>query len=116
MAKVKFGVPFGGSKNWNDCIVKPEQNCTSPKPSSWSESEIKTVVTANFKNNNDPEVMNYLTRRVFPGPIMNAMLADMESRRVRSSVTAADFLARQGDVWKSWVSTATAAKISKSIQ
>ena len=116
MVMMDFGVPFGGSENWHGCIVKPEQNCADPTPSSWPESEVKTVVTAKFKKNSGPEVMNYLARRIIPGPVMDAMLADMETKQIKSSDTAADFLAVRGDVWKSWVSAAAAVKIKASVQ
>ncbi|PLX44066.1 MAG: ABC transporter substrate-binding protein, partial [Hyphomicrobiales bacterium] len=48
MVKLPFGVPFAGSDNWDGCIVKAEQDCADPKPSSWTKSEVRTVVTDRF--------------------------------------------------------------------
>ena len=49
MKLVPFGVPFAGAENWDGCIAKAEQDCDDPKPSAWTESEVHTVVTDNFK-------------------------------------------------------------------
>ena len=44
MVKLDFGVPFVGRKAWDDCIAKSEQECADPQPSSWTESEVFTVI------------------------------------------------------------------------
>ena len=56
IVKLDFGVPFAGSENWDGCIVKPEQVCADPQPSSWTQSEVKTVVTTNLLENGGDEV------------------------------------------------------------
>ena len=71
-----FGVPFGGKDNWDGCIVKPEQECAAPKPSAWTKSEVHTVITDDFKNRAG-DAMNYFSKRIFPGPVMNGMLVFM---------------------------------------
>lgn len=115
MIKLDYGVPFGGSENWDDCIVKAIADCVDPKPSSWKESEVATVVTAHFKESAGPAVMKYLKKRVFPGPVMNALLADMQDKQINSSDMAAEFLSAHADVWSAWVSKAVAKKIKASI-
>ena len=111
MVKLDFGVPFAGSENWDGCIVKPEQDCADPQPSSWTESEVHTVVTTDFAKNAGSEVMEYLKNRVFPGDIMNDMLVHMDENQAEGADAAAEFLRLHGDVWKSWVSSDAAMKV-----
>jgi len=47
MVPVDMG-EWGGPENWDGWIVKPEQECANPKPSSWTHSEVHTVVTIEF--------------------------------------------------------------------
>ena len=75
MVPVDMG-EWGGSDNWDGCIVKAEQDCADPKPSSWTQSEVHTVITADFAGRGGPAV-DYLKSRIFPGPIMNGMLVWM---------------------------------------
>ena len=49
LTMLDFGVDFAGKENWDGCIVKPEQECTNPKPSAWTKSEVHTVITDSFK-------------------------------------------------------------------
>ena len=115
MFKLDFGVPFAGSENWDGCIVKAEQDCANPKPSSWTVSEVQSVVTTKFKDTTGEEVMNYLENRVYPGDIMNGMLVYMADNQAEGKDAAVEFLIAHGDVWKSWVSAEVADKIEKSI-
>ncbi|NKB61815.1 MAG: ABC transporter substrate-binding protein [Gammaproteobacteria bacterium] len=116
MVKLDFGVPFAGRDNWDNCIVKPEQECADPKPTSWTESEVHTVVTDDFKNNAGPEVMDYFGKRVSPGDIMGGMLVFMAENQAGGEDAAIEFLATQGGVWEPWVSADVAAKVKTAIQ
>jgi glycine betaine/proline transport system substrate-binding protein len=111
MMKVPFGVPFAGSDNWDGCIVKPEQECADPQPSSWTKSEVHTVVTADFAANAGDDVMAYFKSRVFPGDVMNGMLVYMDENQADGADAAAEFLKMHGDVWKPWVPAEVAAKV-----
>ena len=111
MVKLDFGVPFGGSENWDGCIVKPEQECADPQPSSWTKSEVHTVVTDAFAKNAGAEVMDYLKNRVFPGDVMNGMLVYMDENQADGADGAVEFLRAHPDVWKAWVPEEAAMKI-----
>jgi len=111
---IPFGVPFGGAENWNGCIVKPEQECADPQPSSWTESEVHTVITADFKKRGGVAV-EYLEKRIFPGDVMNGMLVFMADEQAGGADAAIEFLRNNGDLWKSWVSADAAAKISAAL-
>ena len=112
MVKLDFGVPFAGSENWDGCIVKPEQECADPQPSSWTKSEVHTVVTADFAANAGDDVMAYFRSRVFPGDVMNGMLVYMDENQADGADAAAEFLKMHGDVWKPWVPAEVAAKVT----
>ena len=109
-----FGVPFGGSENWDGCIVKAEQDCADPKPSSWTQSEVHTVITDNIKKKGGIAV-EYLSQRIFPGPVMNAMLVYMADEQAGGEDAAIEFLMTQPEIWKSWVSGEAAAKIEAAL-
>ncbi len=115
MVKLPFGVPFAGAENWDGCVVKAEQDCADPKPSAWTQSEVHTVVTDDFKKNGGPEVMEYLSKRVFPGPVMNNMLVYMGDEQAGGEDAAIEFLLQHGDLWKSWVSADVAEKVQASL-
>ena len=110
MVKVPFGVPFAGSDNWDGCIVKPEQECANPKPSSWTKSVVNTVITAKLKNSSS-EAAGYLKARVFPGSVMNAMLVYMQKNQADGADAAAAFIKNHKDVWSKWVPAGVASKI-----
>ncbi len=116
MVKVPFGVEFAGTENWDGCIAKPEQECEDPKPSAWTQSEVHTVVTDDFKNKAGEEVMAYLGNRIFPGQVMNDMLVYMGDNQAAGSDAAIEFLATQGSVWESWVSAEVAEKVKAAIK
>ena len=114
MVKVPFGVPFAGSENWDGCMVKPEDECAEPKPSAWTRSEVHTVVTERFKNNGGV-ALDYLRARVFPGDVMNGMLAYMEEHQATGEDAALEFLRKHESIWTKWVSADAAANVKSSL-
>jgi len=114
MQLVDFGVPFAGAENWDGCIVKPEQECADPQPTSWTKSEVHTVITDDFAKSGGVAV-DYLKKRIFPGPIMNAMLVYMADEQAGGADAAVEFLRLHGDLWKTWVSEDAAAKIEAAL-
>ena len=114
MKLVPFGVPFAGAENWDGCIAKAEQDCADPKPSAWTESEVHTVVTDNFKNKAGP-AMDYFANRVYPGSVMGSMLVFMEEEQADGVDAAAEFMSRHEDLWMKWVPADVAAKVKASL-
>ena len=113
MVPVDMG-SWGGSENWDGCIVKPEQDCAAPKPSSWTESEVHTVITADLADRAGPAV-DYLQKRVFPGPIMNGMLVYMADEQAGGADAAIEFLIQHEGIWSDWVSAEAKAKIKAAL-
>ncbi len=114
MQMMDFGVPFAGSENWDGCIAKAEQDCADPKPSSWTQSEVHTVVTTNFKEQAS-DAMDYFAKRIFPGPVMGQMLVYMDDNQANGEDAALEFLESHEDVWTKWVTPEVAAKVKASL-
>jgi len=115
MHKVPFGVPFGGDDNWNNCISKSEQDCANPKKTSWTVSNVQTVITDKLHKSGGKPVLNYFNHRVYPGPIMNSMLVYMSDNQASGADAAIEFLLTQGSVWEKWVPADVAKKVKKSL-
>ena len=113
MKLMDFGVPFAGSKNWDDCIAKGPEGCIEPKPSAWTESIVQTVVTSEIKEMT--EVMNYFGKRIFPGSIMNSMLVYMEENQSQGADGAIEFLEKYPEIWINWITLEAAKKIKKAL-
>ena len=114
MKFVPFGVDFAGSDNWDGCIVKPEQDCANPQPSSWTKSEVHTVVTDKFKEQAG-DALNYLQKRIYPGAVMNGMLVYMDTEQAQGPDAAMEFLIKHEDVWTTWVPADVAEKVKSAM-
>lgn len=114
MVPVDFGVPYAGSSNWDGCIVKPEQECANPKPSSWTHSVVNTVITDRFQKAGGPAV-KYFEKRIFPGPVMNGMLVYMSENQAGGADAAIEFIEKHESVWTKWVPSNVASKIKSSL-
>ncbi|MBT5911172.1 MAG: ABC transporter substrate-binding protein [Rhodospirillaceae bacterium] len=114
LIKLPFETKWAGSNNWDGCIVKPEQDCADPKPSSWTKSAVRTVITTKFSKRGGVAA-KYLENRIFPGDVMNSMLVFMNNEKANGADTAIEFLRRHSDVWIKWVSKEAAKKIKASL-
>ncbi len=114
MKLLPFEAQFAGSDNWDGCIVKPEQECADPKPTSWTKSEVFTVVTDSFKQRGG-DANTYLSSRIFPGKIMNEMLVYMGDEQASGEDASIEFLIRHEDLWTQWVSPEVAEKVKAAL-
>ncbi|MEL6751487.1 MAG: glycine betaine ABC transporter substrate-binding protein [Pseudomonadota bacterium] len=115
MKLLKWDTPWGGSENWDGCIVKPEDECADPKPSSYTESEVNTVVTKSFLEGGSEVAKGYLEKRVFPGAVMNGMLVYMTDEQASGADATIEFLKKHEDVWTSWVAPEVAEKVKAAV-
>ncbi len=106
--------PWGGSENWDGCIVKPEQECLDPQPTSYTESEVHSVITDRLMKEGGLAV-DYLGTRVFPGEVMNAMLVYMTENQATGEDAAYYFFEEYEDLWSSWVSAEAAEGIKSEL-
>ena len=105
---------WAGSENWDGCIVKAEQDCLDPQPSSYTESEVHTVVTDRLVQEGGVAV-DYLKTRVFPGEVMNEMLVYMNDQQATGEDAAYYFLETYEDIWSAWVGAEEAAAIKSEL-
>ena len=114
MMKLDFGVPFVGSEHWDNCIAK--ETCDNPKPTTWIQSEVHTVITDKFKKTSGEAVATYLKNRVYSAATMNAMLVYMNKNQASGEDAAIEFLLTKPEVWKSWVNSITIGRIKAAIE
>ena len=112
---VDFGVPFAGRDNWDNCIMKPAGECTNPKKTAWTKSEVNSLITASFVKNGGKDAVKYVEKRTYPGDVMNGMLVYMADNQAKGSDAAIEFLIKHEDIWSKWVSSDAAKKIKKSL-
>ncbi len=105
---------WGGDENWNGCISKAEQDCADPKPTSYVESVVNTVITKEAQAKGG-DAMGYFGKRAFPADVMGSMLVYMADEQAAGADAAVEFMNTHKDVWKSWVSEDAAAKIEASL-
>jgi glycine betaine/proline transport system substrate-binding protein len=115
MRLLDFGVKWGGDDNWHKCVVKPEQECATPKKTRWVDSEVYSVVTDNFKKSAGPEAMKFMKNRIYPGTVMNSMLVYMTDNQAEGEDAAIEFMKKHEKVWSKWVSSSVAKKIKAGI-
>ena len=73
-----------------------------------------TVVSENFSKSGGV-ALDYLKARVFPGAIMNGMLAYMQEEKASGEDAAVEFLRKHESIWTKWVSADAAAKVKASL-
>ncbi|WP_417249250.1 ABC transporter substrate-binding protein [Celeribacter sp.] len=109
-----FEAEWAGTENWDGCMVKNEQDCADPQPSSWTNSEVHTVVTDEFTKKGGV-AMEYMSSRIFPGEVMNEMLVYMSENQASGEDAAFEFLATKEDVWTPWVPADVAEKVKDAL-
>ncbi|WP_435594207.1 glycine betaine ABC transporter substrate-binding protein [Rhodovulum tesquicola] len=110
MVALPFEAEWAGSDNWDGCIALSEQDCLDPQPTSWTVSEVETVVTTRFLETAGV-ARDYFAARVFPGDVMNAMLVYMNENQATGEEAAFEFLASHEDIWAAWVPEDVANRI-----
>ena len=108
---VDFGVKFAGRDNWDNCIMKPAGECTNPKKTAWTKSEVNSIITKGFVEKAGKDAVKYVEKRTYPGDVMNGMLVYMADNQAKGSDAAIEFLKQHEKVWKKWVSSSAAKKI-----
>ena len=110
MVMLTFEAEWAGDDNWNNCIALSEQECLDPQPTSWTVSEVETVVTTRFLDVGGPAA-EYFEQRVFPGDAMNAMLVYMNENQATGEDAAFEFLLNHEDIWGEWVPADVADRV-----
>ncbi len=111
MVKVDFGSGVN-KEEFVNCITK--EDCLTPKVTMYPPSAVHTVTTEGFAAK-APDAYEYLSKRAVTNADMNRILAWMEDNQADGMLAAEYFLKNYPQLWKSWVSTAVAEKVDKSL-
>ena len=114
LRRLPFETPWAGEENWEGCITQPAQRCLDPKPSSWSRSEVRTVVADGAMKAGGPAIA-YFSRRVVPADAMNDMLAHMSDTQASGAAAARKFLEDYPQIWTAWVNEAAIKRVNSQI-
>ena len=112
MKKLDFASDYD-AKNWDGCISKPD--CPNPKRSSWTVSEVSTMITANFAQSAPASVIDYLSKRSFENKRLNVILAWMSENQAPGAEGAERFLKDHEEVWSQWVSDKAVGRIKAAL-
>lgn len=111
MVMVDFGSGIK-AEHFRQCITQKE--CPEPQVTMYPASDVYTVTTASFAQQ-APQAMAYLTARSLDNDTMNHWLAWMKQQQADGEYAAIEFLQRQPDIWKSWVSADVALQIEQNL-
>ena len=100
--------------NWDNCIVKPVEECDNPKRSKWTVSEVVSLAQVDFAKR-APEVAAYVGKRSFDSNMLNKYLVYMDSNQAPGEEAALEFLLNEEATWSTWVSEDAKVKIKKSL-
>lgn len=107
MTRLDLGVEHDQAE-WERCTV--EADCLDPKLNQWPASEVFTVVTKEFSEEN-AVTMDYLGKRAWSNDTVNELLAWMGDNQATNEDGAYHFLENYEDVWSAWLSDEVAAKV-----
>lgn len=111
MVKLDFGVPYDETA-WK-CVTTAD--CPNPKPSAWPADHVYTLVSTNFANRANPDVMDYLNKRSWSNDTVGKLMAWMTDNQASGEEGAKHFLQENPDLWTKWVSPEAGEKIKASL-
>lgn len=100
--------------HWDNCIVKPVEECDAPKRSRWTKSEVVSLAQVDFTKR-APEVASYVKARTFNSGLLNKYLSYMHDNQASGEEAAVEFMLNEEATWSKWVSKDAAKKIKKAL-
>lgn len=94
--------------HWDACTAVAD--CEDPKVNAWAKSDVFTVVTKDFAENN-AVAMDYIQSRKWDNSTVGKVLAWMNDEQGTNEDGAIYFIENFEDVWTQWVSPEVAEKI-----
>ena len=96
------------SSHWQSCTSVPE--CAEPQINSWPANDVYTLYTRDFSTNAGAAI-DYVSKRQWSNEVVNSLLVWMADNQATGQEVAYHFLENYKNVWRDWVSPATAFKI-----
>ncbi|NCV52737.1 MAG: ABC transporter substrate-binding protein, partial [Gammaproteobacteria bacterium] len=100
--------------HWDNCIVKPVEECDSPKRSTWTVSEVVSLAQVDFTSR-APEAAAYVANRTFDADLLNKYLSYMHDNQASGEEAAIEFMLNEEATWSQWVTKEAAARIKKAL-
>ncbi|MDA0288268.1 MAG: ABC transporter substrate-binding protein [Proteobacteria bacterium] len=100
--------------NWDNCIVKPVEECDNPKRSHWTVSEVVSLAQTDFAEK-EPAAADYVKKRTLGLGQLGQYLSFMDANQAPGEETAVEFLLNEESTWSGWVTPEAAAKIKKAL-
>lgn len=100
MVKLGHGVPLD-MEEWNRCTSQAD--CLDPVPNDWPVDSVHTVVTTEFAERADQDVMDYLAKRSWDNATINALMSWMTDNQATGEDGARYFIMNNEDIWTQWV-------------
>ena len=111
MVRLSFDVPHDKAE-WDACTSVLD--CADPKVNSYPVSEVFTVVTKKFSQEN-AVAMDYLKTRNWTNGTVNDILAWQVDNQGTNADGARHFLETREDIWMKWVNPEIAEKVKASL-
>jgi ABC-type proline/glycine betaine transport systems, periplasmic components len=111
MVRLSFDVPHDKAE-WDRCTAVPD--CADPKVNSYPVSDVFTVVTRKFADEN-AIAMDYLQTRKWDNQTVGKVLAWMDENQGTNEDAAIHFLENYADMWTTWVSPEVAEKVKAAL-
>lgn len=111
MVRLSFDVPHDKAE-WDRCTAVPD--CADPKVNSYPVSDVFTVVTKKFADEN-AIAMGYLQTRKWDNQTVGKVLAWMDENQGTNEDAAIHFLENYQDMWTTWVSPEVVEKVKAAL-
>lgn len=103
---------FAGTDYWTNCATDLE--CTNPQVSDFPKPTIRSLTVPEFANAN-PAIVAYLAKRDFSIEQINSYLIQMEASQETAEEAVVSFFKNNEDVWTTWFTAETVAKIKAAL-
>ncbi len=112
MVRLDFAAPEDNVE-WSRCMTV--EGCPDPTPGVWPKDRVSTVLSQEFYDRADPEVLAYFETRSWSNETVSVLLSHMTDVQATGEDGARYFLMNNPDIWKEWVTPEAAEKISASL-
>jgi glycine betaine/proline transport system substrate-binding protein len=101
-------------EHWDNCIVKPVEECDSPKRSTWTVSEVVSLAQVDFTKR-ALGAATYVKKRTFEADLLNKYLSYMYDNQASGEEAAIEFMLNEEATWSRWVTKEAATRIKKAL-
>jgi len=112
MVKLEHGVALDRAE-WDRCNTVLE--CSDPKRNDWPIDKVQTLLTKDFSDRANPQVLSYLQKRALRNEVINRLMAWASDNQADGEAAALYFLRENEAIWSEWVTPQAAEKIKSAL-